>query len=266
MHPIEQLRYVARASGADASLLVQESASALGFFANEPAGLLTAARRLLSRQPGIGPLWDLAARMATASDPRLTAREVILAHRDDPTPREVAKAIPDGARVVIGGWPDQAVAGLLRRGDIEVLVLDINGQARSVVSRFDRADVLAESVDAEQIAGAIGASDLVIIEAAAVGDAAAVVETGGLACAAVARAINTPVWLVCGRGRHVPEAYFQCIVERTDEPELPAWLASTEVIGLGMVDRIVTETGLHLVNEFPASTTPLASELLRPVK
>ncbi len=247
-------------------MLVQESASALGFFANEPAGLLTAARRLLSRQPGIGPLWDLAARMATATDPYMAARDVIFAHRDDPTPREVVAAVPDGARVFITGWPDQTVTGLLRRGDVEVLVLDVDGQARSVVSRFDRADVLAESIDPERIGGAIGASDLVIVEAAAVGDAAAVVEVGGLAAAAVARATSTPVWLVAGRGRHLPEAYFRCIVERTDDPDLPAWLAPTEVIGLGMVDRVLTESGLHLPAELPVSPTPLAGELLRPVK
>lgn len=266
VHPIEQLRYVARASGADASLLVQESASALGFFANDQAGLLVAARRLLSRQPGVGPLWDLAARMATATDPRYTAREVILGHRNDPTPRELAAAVPDGARIVIAGWPDQAVAGMLRRGDVEVLVLDIEGQARSVVSRFDRAEVLAEAIDAERIAGAIGAADLVIIEAAAVGDAAASVEMGGFAAAAVGRATSTPVWLVAGRGRHLPEPYFQAIVERSDDPDLPAWFASTEVVGLGMVDRIVTETGVHLVDELGPSKTPLAPELLRAVK
>ncbi len=204
--------------------------------------------------------------MATATDPRMAARDAILGHRDDPTPRHVADAVTDGARVVIAGWPDQTVSGLLRRGDLEVLVIDIDGQARSVVNRFDRADVLAESVDPERVAGAIGASDLVIIEAAAVGDAAALVEVGSLTAAAVARATKTPVWLVCGRGRHLPESYFQCVVERTDEPELPAWLSPTEVIALGMVDRIVTETGVHLVAELPPSTTPLATELLRPVK
>ncbi len=204
--------------------------------------------------------------MATATDPRMTARDVIIAHRDDPTPREVAAAIPDGARVVIAGWPDQAVSGLLRRGDIEVLVIDIDGQARSVVNRFDRADVLAESVDPERIAGAVGASDLVIIEAAALGDAAALVEVGSLTAAAVARATKTPVWLVSGRGRHLPEAYFRSIVERTDDPDLPAWLSPTEVIGLGLVDRVITEAGIHLVAEMPPSPTPLASELLRPVK
>ncbi len=211
-------------------------------------------------------MWDLAARMATATDPRMVARDVIFAHRDDPTPREVTAAVPDGARVVIAGWPDQTVSGLLRRGDVEVLVVDIEGQARSVVGRFDRADVLAESIDPERIAGAIEASDLVIIEAAAVGDAAALVELGSLTAAAVARATATPVWLVCGRGRHLPEAYFQSIVERTVDPDLPAWLAPTEIIGLGMVDRVITESGIHLVAEMPPSPTPVASELLRPVK
>ena len=42
VHPIEQLRYVARASGADAGLLVQEAASALGVFRHDRPGLVTA--------------------------------------------------------------------------------------------------------------------------------------------------------------------------------------------------------------------------------
>ena len=35
MHPIERLRYVARASGADQTVLVQETAAALSAFAGD---------------------------------------------------------------------------------------------------------------------------------------------------------------------------------------------------------------------------------------
>ncbi len=266
MHPIEALRYVARSGGADASLLVQEAASALGFFADDQAGLLTAARQLLHRQPSIGPLWSLSARMTMAVDPRLEARSVVIEHRTDPTHEVLAAQVPDRARVLIVGWPDLAVRGLVQRRDVEVLVLDVEGQSRSAVARFDRADVLAESVDPARVGGAVEASDLVIVEAGAVGTAAALFDVGNMAAAAVAAAARTPVWLVAGVGRRLPEPYWQAIVERTSDPDLPAWLADHEVLGLGLIDRVVTPDGLHLVAELAPTDCPYAPELLRPIK
>ena len=55
MHPIERLRYVARASGADQAMLVRETAGALAAFADDPAGLVTACRRIVVPPPGVGP-------------------------------------------------------------------------------------------------------------------------------------------------------------------------------------------------------------------
>ena len=48
MHPIERLRYVARASGASQRAIVQETASALASFGSDPQGLVTACRRIVS--------------------------------------------------------------------------------------------------------------------------------------------------------------------------------------------------------------------------
>src|SRR5215212_5910505 len=68
VHPIERLRYVARASGVDQALLVRETASALGAFGSDPAGLVTACRRIVSRHPTAGALWWLCGRVLTAGD------------------------------------------------------------------------------------------------------------------------------------------------------------------------------------------------------
>ena len=57
MHPIERLRYVARAAGEGSTLLACEAAGALAAFASDPAGLVTACRRLVDRQPTAGPIW-----------------------------------------------------------------------------------------------------------------------------------------------------------------------------------------------------------------
>ena len=55
MHPIERLRMVARAAGEGPALVAQEAAGALVAFGDDPAGLVTACRRLVDRQPTSGP-------------------------------------------------------------------------------------------------------------------------------------------------------------------------------------------------------------------
>src|SRR5436305_1059848 len=61
MHPIERLRMVARAAGEGPTLVAQEAAGALVAFGDDPAGLVTACRRLGGRQPTSRPRWWLAA-------------------------------------------------------------------------------------------------------------------------------------------------------------------------------------------------------------
>jgi hypothetical protein len=262
MHPIEQLRYVARASGADGGLLVQEAASALSVFSRDPGAMLTACRRLLTRQPGVGPLWWMCSRMVTCADPRTEARAIIEELRDDRTGRELSNGIADGATVGIAGWPDITVSALPRRGDVAVLVADVEGQGSSVVRRLERSDIEVEDVDPAHMAGMVEECDLVVVEAAAAGSAAALVDVGSVALAATAKALGTPVWLVVGVGRNLPEQYWQAVVERLDEPELPAFLAKNEVLAYGLVDRLVTPDGPTPPSAVAEPSMPLAPELL----
>ena len=69
MHPIEHLRYVARARGADPVSLVRETISAFGGLRHEPAGIVLAARRIVERHPTAGPLWWLCSHVLGATDP-----------------------------------------------------------------------------------------------------------------------------------------------------------------------------------------------------
>ncbi|HUC35869.1 MAG TPA: hypothetical protein VMR97_01965 [Acidimicrobiales bacterium] len=104
MHPIERLRYVARAGWAGPSELAAEAAWALADLAErEPAALVPACRRLLDRQPGCGPLWWLCARVLSAPDPVTEA--VVCAEElcDDPTASLLLEALPPGARAVRRG-------------------------------------------------------------------------------------------------------------------------------------------------------------------
>ena len=263
MHPIEQLRFVARASGADASLLVQEAASALGVFRNDHPALITAARRLLTRQPAVGPLWWMCTRLAMGHDVWEEARAVIGDLRGDSTGRELAHHLPDGATVVISGWPDIIVDALPRRGDVQVLVVDVEGQGTSVARRLERADVIAEAIDATHLGGALADADVALVEAAACGPAAALTDVGSLPLVATARAVGTPAWLVAGVGRRLPEAYWREIALRTADVDAPAWISPYDVLALGLIDRLVTPDGLHQLDELPSLDLAVAPELLR---
>ncbi len=68
MHPIERLRYVARAGSAPDRILVSESVPALAAFARKPQALLVAVRQLIVRQPDSPGLYALAAHMIHALD------------------------------------------------------------------------------------------------------------------------------------------------------------------------------------------------------
>ncbi len=262
MHPIEQLRYVARASGADGGLLVQEAASALSVFSRDPGAMLTACRRLLTRQPAVGPLWWMSARMVTCADARREARQIIEDLHEDRTDRELSHNLPDGATVAIAGWPDITVSALPRRGDVRVLVVDVEGQGQSVVRRLERPDMDVEDVDPAKMAGIVEESDVIVIEAAAAGSAAALVDVGSVGLAATAKALRKPVWLVVGTGRHLLEQYWQAIVERVDEPDLPAFLAPHEILSFGLVDRLITGDGMVSATDVAAPAMPWAPEIL----
>ncbi len=69
MHPIERLRYVARAGSAPDRFLVAESVPALAAFAHDPRALLVSLKGLITRQPDSPGLLGLAAHMVQALEP-----------------------------------------------------------------------------------------------------------------------------------------------------------------------------------------------------
>ena len=138
MHPIERLRYVARSSGAASSALVAETAAALRAFGGNPQGMVTACRRIVARQPTAGPLWYLAARALTAPDGVAEAQRVAAEVADDTTPRRLGHALPQGATIVVVGWPDHTATALGRRGDLRVRVVDSGGEGGALVDALVR--------------------------------------------------------------------------------------------------------------------------------
>ena len=174
MHPIERLRYVARASGGDQRMLVRETAGALRGLGFDPAGLVVACRRIVERHPTSGPLWWLCASVLAAADPYRCAAGVGRRARGRPDARRARRRAARRTRPsCVVGWPDLIGEALMRRGDFD----GAGGRhrrrghgQRRFVRRLQRADVDAEIVPAAGLAAAVLASDLVVVEAMAVGD------------------------------------------------------------------------------------------------
>lgn len=262
VHPIERLRYVARASGVDQSLLVQETASALGAFRSDPAGMVTACRRIVSRHPTSGALWWLCGRVLTADDPMGEAWRAADEIDADATVIELAHALPDDATVCLLGWPEQVGDAIPRRGDLEALVVDVLGEGSGLVRRLVAAEVDAVDVATQGLGAAAAAADLVLLEASAVGPSGFMAVAGSRAAAAVARHEGTPVWLVAGVGRLLPRRVWEAAAGRVEVAEEP-WEADDELVPLDLVDRIVGPSGPERpADALRRTDCPVAAELL----
>lgn len=243
MHPIERLRYVARAEGASPSLLVREAAGALAAFQSDPAGMVTAARRLLDRHVTSGPLWWLAARVLVAQEPMAEAWRVADELDTDPTARVLAGDLPDDATVLLIGWPELAADAVRRRGDLEVLVASSGGEGDGLARRLRSAGVDALDVPDGGIGAAAAEADLVLLEVSALGPDGLLAPAGSRAAAAVAHHAGTPVWAVAGAGRVLPGPLWAALMARdgagADEP----WDKHEELVPLSLIDEVAGPEG-----------------------
>jgi len=238
VHPIERLRSVARASGIPQDMLLEETATALASFADDPAGLLTACRRMLSRKPESGALVWLAARMISSPDPRREAWLAVEESETDGLGRRVARAIESELHVATVGWPESVGAALARRGDVSFHLIDRTGQGWRRVERLEDRGVTASDVDAPWMASAVAGSDLLLLEAVAAGPGEALVPVASVPAAAVARAFDVTVWLVVPTGAVLPDRMWQGLVGRY-EADRPATQMDFEVLPLSLVDQVV---------------------------
>jgi hypothetical protein len=261
-HPIERLRWVARAEGAGASLLTREAAGALASIGDDLPGLVTGCRRLIDRHPGVGPLWWLSARALAAEEPM---RECYAAAADldaDPTAQVLAAHLPNETTVTILGWPEQAGEALRRRGDLEVLVVDSRDEGPSFCRRLAADGVEAFDVTESGLGGAVRESGLVLLEASAVGPGGFVATTGSLAAAAVARGLGIDVWLVAGAGRVLPGRLWEALVARLEGTDDP-WALEDEVVPLEWVTGVAGPEGVAAPEEaVKRADCPVVPELL----
>ncbi|HEY6534172.1 MAG TPA: hypothetical protein VIY72_17815 [Acidimicrobiales bacterium] len=262
MHPIERLRYVARATGYPQQMVVTEAASALASFTSDPQGLVTACRRLVSRQPSSAPLVWLCARVLATGDPRAEIYEARTEIEEDRTAVELSHALPDDATVLVLGWPELIADALPRRGDLEVLVVDLFGEGSGLVRRLLQADVDAVEVPLAGLGAAAAEADLVLLEGGAVAPTEFLAVSGSRAAAAVARQAGVPVWLVAGVGRLLPERMWVPLRDRVRPDE--SWEADEEVVPLELVDRIAGPDGIREVADALRRTDcPVVPELFK---
>jgi hypothetical protein len=254
---------VARASGEDPGMVAREAAAALAGCAGDPMTLVTACRRLVDRQATAGPVWWLAARVVAAADPEAEAWRAAEELYSDPTPGVLAAALPEDTRVTVLGWPEQAGEALHRRADAGVLVVDSLGGGAPFVRSLVRAGSDASLVPESGVGAAVGASTLLLLEAAALGSGGFLAVPGARAAAAVAYTEEIPVWVVAGVGRVLPERLWRAAARTVvDDPQ--PWDAEWELVPLELATAVIGPEGLEVPADALARSAgcPEAPELL----
>ena len=282
MHPIERLRWVALSPEGDSSLVAAEAAESLAGFADDPAGLVIASRRLIERRPASAPLWWLASRVLCSLEPAFEALDAAADLERDRTPVALAGDLPGGTIAVVG-WPDQASAALRMRGrmgggedssDRVVVVPSSAATERTGAPTHapwrEQGDdawhcvdwLQGHGVDARLLrAGEVTAAGrrcvLALLEAAAVGPDSFLAATGSAALAAAAREAKRPVWVVAGVGRVLPGPLYDALVRRVGDDH------AFEVVPLDAADEIAGPGGPVPRSRLARPSVPVAAELLR---
>jgi hypothetical protein len=270
VHPIEWLRAVARSGDVPQAELAGEAAAALAALTDDPHGLLLACRRLLERHPAAGALWWTCARLVSAADATTEARQVQRDLDADQVGLSLTLDLPDDACVAVPRWSALSSELAARRGDLRLLVVapddggpgggrpvsrhrsgrrrggfddwavgpgDLPGSIDGVEDDGDdgRVRVVAPS----ELGAAVADSDVVLVEAWAVGTAGALVAPGSLAAAAVGRQRSTEVWLAVGVGRRLPEPLLAAVRRRVFGDGDAVLGAGADLLERALVDRVV---------------------------
>ncbi len=274
MHPIEHLRYLARAGHVDAPDLVLETASALSGLVLDPASVVVTTRRIVERHPLCGPLWWLCAHVVTASEPYEALRDCVDQVHDDRTAEHLAAEITEGAMVCVDGWSFDVAHALAIAGatsGIEVCVVDGDNGADHMIRVLERLEIPAHLVNASHGAIAAANADAVLLSAYATGSMSAWCTAGSLALASAAYCAEKPVLLSASVGARLPDVLYAGIVKDLDRQisqrrEVRAWHREASEVPFGLCQAIVGSDGVHDVAALPpqgiSAQCPPAVELL----
>ncbi len=272
MHPIERLRYIARAGDEPAASLASEAAYTLAELScYEPSAVLTACRRLLERHPSCGPLWWVGANLAATGDAFETGRRAGGELCSDPTPDRLASAlkstIPGGEAVVLGVPVDVALEGLCRARPYELRVVGDGHELRRAIRSVS---YVSDTRDAPDVVGyasgdeerAVEGAAVVIVEALAAGAGGCLLERSAADLVEVAGDSGVPVWALAGLGRALPAAIFQAAVDRSSDSDRE----EVAVVDFAAFTLAITPEGSIAPQALAeAATCPAGTELLRKV-
>jgi hypothetical protein len=266
MSAAEWLRSLTRRGDPDE--IAVEAAGALAAFAEQPATLVVACRRLLAHHPESGPLWWLCSTLLTAPDPVGAAHEAGARLASDHTSERLDAALPlldPGQVVVVAGWPGVCDRALGQRPDREPVAVRTTGTDPVPRVRRRSADQRVRVVDVWDVPTLDAGIALVAAEAFGPGRAVVQAGTGELLSALPAR---VPVWLVGGVGRALPPRVLDALEALAlDAPADPllgpdAPGSPVERCSLEAFDRVVTPRGVESITDaVRAIDCPIAPEL-----
>lgn len=270
MHPIEHLRYLARAGYADAPELVSETASALRHLGADPANLLLTCRRIVEKHPTCGPLWWMCAELLTALEPRDSLRRCVEQVHADSTPvhlsGHLATRFPDGGVVVVNGWAWEAAVALVQSFGFEVCVVDGDNGADHMVRVLERNEVVTHLVDPQRAAAAVAESDAVVISTAFAGPEGIWSPIGSAQLASTAYCAGVDVIAMTPVGTRLPKVFTDAMVRLVDDDTRgESWHRDIEMISLALVTTVVGSAGVEDAAALQATglrpEAPAATEL-----
>jgi hypothetical protein len=215
MHPIERLRYVARAGEVDATELACEAAYALAGLASDRRALVQACRRLLEFHPDCAPLWWVSAHALDAIDLRAVIFRVVGQLEDDASIDELF-ALPASTDVVVAQSSRQIVRALSERPDIAVRLVGAPHQVRSGLRFFSDSFTPPQGYTTDEIDLALKGATVVIVEALVASSAGYLFDEPGRLIAESAIRAELPLHVLAGVGRILPIELFQAMVSRLD--------------------------------------------------
>jgi len=204
VHPIEQLRHVARADGAAAVTVAVEAAHALRTL--DATTLVVSCRQIVRRHPANGPLWWVCSHLLASTGQRDRGRDLARALDADATTSVLRRALSGHERVLATGWSSTLIEAV--RGDVAVVVAGSGRDTSSMVRALRRRDVDVEQIAMEEAAVVMADGvDAVIVDAHLVTVSRVTAPVGSTVLASVAAVVDVPLWLVASRGTRLPESY-----------------------------------------------------------
>ncbi len=260
MHPIERLRWIARARDEAPTTLAVEAAWTISELAlYEPPAVVTACRRLLESHLTVGPIWWVAATVLVAPDPDQAARRAVGELFSDPTAKllagELSQRLASDAAIVVACPADTVREALGHLPSAVVRVVGSSPALRGEVRGFAALVHEASGWEFEDARDAVNGATVVLVEALAAGPLGLLVTAEAALVARAARDASVPLWGIAGVGRVLHQQLLGEMLRRASD--------DVELIEPGGLDAVIGPSGLEEPGEALARAgCPSAPELL----